>query len=152
MTYQRLRGTLDGLLRLRAGTAATPDGRPLPGGAVLDVAFGRREPRAAASPPAWEPRNAGLDASQRGAVTLALAAEDVALVHGPPGERTAGRKSCERQEETGAVDAAQWSGGEGGRQGWGRVVGTGRVLRVRAQTVCGGEGLRVGWAGEGRVC
>ena len=33
----------------------------------------------------WKPFNAGLDESQRQAVSHALAAQDVALIHGPPG-------------------------------------------------------------------
>lgn len=85
VTYQRLRSTLGTLLSAAAGTASTPDGRPLPGAAVLDVVWGRREARFAAAPPSWEPRNRGLDESQRAAVGLALRAQDVALVHGPPG-------------------------------------------------------------------
>ncbi|GIL72076.1 hypothetical protein Vretimale_514 [Volvox reticuliferus] len=85
VTYQRMRGTLDVLLRVRNGTALTPDGRQLPGGSIVDVVFSRREPRLAAAMPVWEPLNRGLDASQRAAVTLALGSQDVALVHGPPG-------------------------------------------------------------------
>ncbi len=37
------------------------------------------------NPPAWTPVNARLDGSQRAAVSHALAAKDVALIHGPPG-------------------------------------------------------------------
>ncbi|EFJ52473.1 hypothetical protein VOLCADRAFT_79084 [Volvox carteri f. nagariensis] len=85
VTYQRMRGTLDALLRVRRGTAATPDGRFLPGGAVVDVVFGRREPRFTESAPAWTAINRGLDESQRAAVSLALSSQDVALVHEPPG-------------------------------------------------------------------
>ncbi|GLC34608.1 hypothetical protein PLESTM_000216800 [Pleodorina starrii] len=85
VTYQRMRGTLDALLRVRNGTAATPDGRLLPGGLVVDVVFGRREAQIAAAAPAWTALNKGLDESQRSAVSLALASQDVALVHGPPG-------------------------------------------------------------------
>ncbi|KAG2501054.1 hypothetical protein HYH03_000873 [Edaphochlamys debaryana] len=85
VTYQRLRGTLDTLVRVRGGTAATPDGRPLPGGSMVDVVFGGREPRFVAAAPAWKPRNAGLDESQQSAVELALKSQDVVLVHGPPG-------------------------------------------------------------------
>ncbi|KXZ43249.1 hypothetical protein GPECTOR_96g715 [Gonium pectorale] len=85
VTYQRLRATLESLIRVKGGTAATPDGRPLPGGGVLDVVFGGREPRLVSVPPVWRPRNAGLDESQCAAVTLALSSQDLALVHGPPG-------------------------------------------------------------------
>ncbi len=35
--------------------------------------------------PKWTPLNEGLNESQRAAVTFALCAGDVALVHGPPG-------------------------------------------------------------------
>lgn len=41
--------------------------------------------RFVACPPSWQPVNARLDASQRAAVSRALAAKDVALIHGPPG-------------------------------------------------------------------
>ena len=41
--------------------------------------------RFASNPPMWKPFNAGLDASQVAAVGYALAAKDVALIHGPPG-------------------------------------------------------------------
>ncbi|GLI64102.1 hypothetical protein VaNZ11_007275 [Volvox africanus] len=85
VTYQRLRGTLEVLLRVQSGTAATPDGRLLPGGSVVDVVFGRQEPRLVADLPVWDPFNRGLDDSQRAAVALALGSQDVALVHGPPG-------------------------------------------------------------------
>lgn len=54
--------------------------------ALLDATFDRREPRFAAAAPAWKPVNARLDDSQRRAVELALRAQDVALIHGPPGE------------------------------------------------------------------
>ncbi|GIL45595.1 hypothetical protein Vafri_2803 [Volvox africanus] len=85
VTYQRLFGTLEVLLRVRSGTAATPDGRLLPGSSIVDVVFGRREPRLADAVPVWDPFNHGLDASQRAAVALALGSQDIALVHGPPG-------------------------------------------------------------------
>lgn len=49
---------------------------------LVDVLFGRRSPRFASTQPSWQPLNAGLDGSQRGAVQLALAAQDVALIHG----------------------------------------------------------------------
>ena len=41
--------------------------------------------RFASNPPFWKPFNPGLDASQVAAVSNALAAKDVALIHGPPG-------------------------------------------------------------------
>ena len=41
--------------------------------------------RFAENPPFWKPFIAGLDASERAAVSTALAAQDVALIHGPPG-------------------------------------------------------------------
>jgi superfamily I DNA and/or RNA helicase len=51
----------------------------------LEILFGARAARAVKRPPAWEPLDAALDDAQRAAVGAALAAEDVALVHGPPG-------------------------------------------------------------------
>ncbi|MEW5310653.1 MAG: hypothetical protein WDW38_002430 [Sanguina aurantia] len=76
VTFQRLKDTL-GFMSRGAHKAA---GHPL-----MEVMFGGRGPRFQASLPAWKPFNAGLDASQLAAVSLALAAQDVALVHGPPG-------------------------------------------------------------------
>jgi ATP-dependent RNA/DNA helicase IGHMBP2 len=86
VTYQRMRGTLESLLRVQNGNASTPDGRPLPGGAVLEVAFGRRDGRFSHPQPTWTAINSGLDESQRAAISLALASQDMALVHGPPGK------------------------------------------------------------------
>ena len=77
MTYRRLRDTLSALSRTAAaGGPAAP---------LLDVLFGAAQPgfQGAAAP--WTPRNPRLDHSQRAAVARALAAKDVALVHGPPG-------------------------------------------------------------------
>lgn len=51
-------------------------------GPLVDVLFGRRSPAFTPSPPAWQPLNGGLDESQQRAVSLALAARDVALIHG----------------------------------------------------------------------
>ena len=50
-------------------------------GAVL---AGDRRPEVGTAPP-WTPRDGALEEAQRSAVSLALAAHDVALVHGPPG-------------------------------------------------------------------
>jgi len=51
---------------------------------LRDVLLGRREPEFA--PPApFVPLDAGLNESQRAAVALALAAKDLAIIHGPPG-------------------------------------------------------------------
>jgi hypothetical protein len=61
-----------------------------PAAPLVDVLFGRRPPRFAAAPPAWRPLNPGLDESQRRAVTLALAAQDVALIHGGRRRRCTG--------------------------------------------------------------
>lgn len=49
---------------------------------LVDVLFGCRAPAFAPTPPAWQPLNSGLDESQQRAVSLALAAQDVALIHG----------------------------------------------------------------------
>lgn len=77
VTYRRLRETLAAL-----GRASSAGGPAAP---LLDVLFGSAAPRFQENPPLWTPRNGGLDASQRRAVARALAAKDVALVHGPPG-------------------------------------------------------------------
>lgn len=46
---------------------------------------GQNQRRFVDSLPDWKPFNAGLDDSQQAAVARALAAKDMALVHGPPG-------------------------------------------------------------------
>lgn len=74
VTYQRLRLALDKL--------ETAEGS---NNALVQVLFGAAEPRFAARAPAWKPFNTGLDESQREAVSHALSATDVALIHGPPG-------------------------------------------------------------------
>lgn len=76
VTYERL----EGVLRSLEADQDCP-GRPL-----LDIAFGERQPSFMADMPQWTPVSSKpLDASQRAAVVLALAAQDIALVHGPPG-------------------------------------------------------------------
>jgi superfamily I DNA and/or RNA helicase len=53
-------------------------------GRLREVLLGEREPEYG-EVPAWTPLDTQLNAPQRDAVGLALAAQDVALVHGPPG-------------------------------------------------------------------
>jgi superfamily I DNA and/or RNA helicase len=80
VTYARLKAALKSL------AAAASSGGRAPGGLLVDVMFGLREPRPPPlSPPPFTPLNAGLDASQVSAVRAALAAPEVALIHGPPG-------------------------------------------------------------------
>ncbi|KAF8070908.1 Ighmbp2 [Scenedesmus sp. PABB004] len=82
VTYQRLQETL----RQLSGPGTDGRGAALRGLPLLDVMFGARPPRFAAAPRGWTPpANTHLDASQQAAVALALRAEDVALIHGPPG-------------------------------------------------------------------
>uniref|UniRef100_A0A383VHI7 DNA helicase n=1 Tax=Tetradesmus obliquus TaxID=3088 RepID=A0A383VHI7_TETOB len=81
VTYKRLQDTLQQL----SAPGNSSRAELLPGMALLDATFDRREPRFAAAAPAWKPVNARLDDSQRRAVELALRAQDVALIHGPPG-------------------------------------------------------------------
>lgn len=52
---------------------------------LIDVLFGKREPHFDTNPMPWTQINPNLDESQIKAVSLALAAKDVALIHGPPG-------------------------------------------------------------------
>ena len=86
---------------------------------LVDVLFGRRAPAFAPSPPAWQPLNGGLDESQQRAVSLALAAQDVALIHGGclgcrrrgagwhgrPGLPAAGRRGCRTAVQAGRSGA-----------------------------------------------
>ena len=84
VTYKRLKETLGSLSKAAAGidSASQPSGSRL-----VDVCFGRREPSFVSSPsPQWTPLNHNLDESQKRAISLALSAKDIALIHGPPGE------------------------------------------------------------------
>ena len=66
----------------RASTAA---GKPSSSfGAILGVLYGTREPTRDRSV-AWTPMDLDLDLAQRAAIEGALAAHQVALIHGPPG-------------------------------------------------------------------
>lgn len=81
VTYKRLQETLQQL----SGPGTDSRADLLPGYALIDVMFGSREPRFAAKAPIWKAVNGQLDASQQAAVGLALKAQDIALIHGPPG-------------------------------------------------------------------
>mmetsp|Transcript_21345 Transcript_21345/g.63970 ORF Transcript_21345/g.63970 Transcript_21345/m.63970 type:complete len:157 (+) Transcript_21345:1219-1689(+) len=80
VTYKRLKETLGALTAV-----SNVSGSDAPAAALVSVLFGTREPRFVQPGPSWTPFNNGLDDSQRAAVSLALAAKDIALVHGPPG-------------------------------------------------------------------
>ncbi len=73
-TYKRLRDVLDQLLRYRGG----------PADRLRKVLFGAEEPRFDRQK-AIDDLDPVLDDSQREAVAFALAARDIALLHGPPG-------------------------------------------------------------------
>eukprot|EP00967_Tisochrysis_lutea_P080888 scaffold111308_cov18-Tisochrysis_lutea.AAC.3 len=115
VTYQRLKATLNKLSKASRGGGA----EPCPGSSIVDVCFGRTSPRFAATPPAWTPHNAGLDDSQRAAIGLALGAKDVALIHGPPGNKVVDEVGCVLRalgralQTEGASDS--WPPGEGGQ-------------------------------------
>lgn len=79
VTYKRLKDTLTALSSSAAGSSNHP------GGPLVDVMFGKRGPRFVEPAPEWSPVNTFLDESQRRAISLALSAKDVALIHGPPG-------------------------------------------------------------------
>jgi ATP-dependent RNA/DNA helicase IGHMBP2 len=66
------------IARFRAAAAGTPLGR------LRRILAGDLAPEFA-RPPAWSAADPELDEPQRAAVTAALAARDVALIHGPPG-------------------------------------------------------------------
>ena len=76
VTYNRLKETLSNL----SGASSSPEC-----GQLVDIAFGNSRPRLVSSPPHWKANNKSLDTSQVAAVDQALAALDVALIHGPPG-------------------------------------------------------------------
>ncbi|KAK9813817.1 hypothetical protein WJX73_000065 [Symbiochloris irregularis] len=78
VTYNRLKATLQTLGQASALQDA-------PGAPLTDVLFGVRQPRFLENPRPWKAVNTGLDASQCAAVSRALTAQDVALIHGPPG-------------------------------------------------------------------
>eukprot|EP00873_Tetraselmis_striata_P035127 jgi/Tetstr1/455391/TSEL_042223.t1 len=77
ITFKRYSSTLQSL---SGGQAALG-----PASRIVDVLFGRAEPRFHDKCPPWTPMNKGLDESQKRAVSLVLAAQDVSLIHGPPG-------------------------------------------------------------------
>lgn len=78
MTYQRLKENLGKLKK-------ADDKGPQGGGRLPQVLFGTAEPDFVENPPLWKPFNSSLDKSQIKAVDKALAAKDIALIHGPPG-------------------------------------------------------------------
>ncbi|NWU99721.1 SMBP2 protein, partial [Upupa epops] len=75
VTYSRLKKALNALKQYRAGPASD----------LIDVLFFAAEPRAVSDSRPLQFFNDSLDASQREAVTFALAQRELAIVHGPPG-------------------------------------------------------------------
>ncbi len=73
--------------RLGQALSALRGERPKEQRRLIDVCFSRREPQFAGRPTleSLQPFDANLDASQRAAVVHALTAEEIALIHGPPG-------------------------------------------------------------------
>ena len=57
VTHKRLCATMEKLANPQARQACA-------GAGLVNVAFGVRPPRMITNPPAWTPRNGGLDASQ----------------------------------------------------------------------------------------
>ena len=78
VTYQRLK---ENLAKLKKAEEKGPQG----GGRLPQVLFGTAEPHFVQNPQLWRPFNTSLDLSQVRAVDKALAAQDIALIHGPPG-------------------------------------------------------------------
>lgn len=78
VTYQRLK---ENLAKLKKAEEKGPQG----GGRLPQVLFGTAEPQFVQNPQLWKPFNTSLDLSQVRAVDKALAAQDIALIHGPPG-------------------------------------------------------------------
>ena len=75
ITFRRMH---EALQRLR--NAAAPERRKF-----VEACFVARDPEYAERPKLESPIDAALDASQQSAVAHALAAEQIALIHGPPG-------------------------------------------------------------------
>jgi hypothetical protein len=82
VTYKRLQETLQHL----ASSETCPSTEGQPGLRLVEVLFNKVPPKFAAAPPPWKAVNSKLDESQKAAVSLALRAQDVALIHGPPGD------------------------------------------------------------------
>eukprot|EP00775_Hariotina_reticulata_P006215 gene6215-6451_t len=81
VTFKRLQETLQHL----SSSESCPNAEQQPGLMLVDVLFNKVPPKFAAALPAWKAVNSRLDESQKAAVNLALQAQDVALIHGPPG-------------------------------------------------------------------
>ncbi|XP_049748683.1 DNA-binding protein SMUBP-2 isoform X1 [Elephas maximus indicus] len=75
VTYQRLKKALLALKKYRSGPASS----------LVDVLFGGSDPSPAADTPPPTFYNPSLDASQKEAVSFALAQKELAIIHGPPG-------------------------------------------------------------------
>ena len=81
VTYKRMRAALASLTDVDIGS---------PAAAIVDVAFGKHNPKQAdleqvEASEEIEALNSNLNASQMEAVAFAMASRDVALIHGPPG-------------------------------------------------------------------
>mmetsp|Transcript_18952 Transcript_18952/g.52864 ORF Transcript_18952/g.52864 Transcript_18952/m.52864 type:complete len:800 (-) Transcript_18952:678-3077(-) len=79
VTYKRYQETLRKLTVAGSKTAGDGSSR------LADVVFGHATPEFVPGNASWQPFNKGLDGSQKRAVSLALRAKDIALIHGPPG-------------------------------------------------------------------
>jgi len=80
VTHTRLREALASLMAAGSGAGA-----PQPGSRLAELLFSGRPPLPIPDTAPLKPLNAALDGSQMGAVRLALAAPELALIHGPPG-------------------------------------------------------------------
>lgn len=87
VTYQRLKATLDEL-------KSTDVEFSMLGGHLVQVAFDKkRAPGVVPKIPQWSPANQQLDESQNQAINMALAAQDIALIHGPPGSEVSNERT-----------------------------------------------------------
>ncbi|NWR80165.1 SMBP2 protein, partial [Centropus unirufus] len=75
ITYTRLKKALDALRQYRGGPASH----------LIDVLFFAASPSTSSETKPLNLHNTSLDASQRDAVTFALAQRELAIIHGPPG-------------------------------------------------------------------
>jgi ATP-dependent RNA/DNA helicase IGHMBP2 len=82
VTYKRMRKALESIKQKRGSSSSSSSSSP---NRLSDVLFGSSCPVVSTKFPGIKPFNANLNESQLEAITFALGANDLALIHGPPG-------------------------------------------------------------------